>query len=122
MSYCRIDIGEHIYSVPLIDDVTNDGFLDLVVGTLNGQVHVLETKIPYHAMNTWSSFPKNRLNGFTHGVMGVSVPLVERRLLGRADIINRGQRRVTVTPKVHKETENDKEGHNEPPKDEGETP
>ena len=82
---------------------------------------MLETKIPYHSMNTWSSFPKHRLNGFTHGVMGVSVPLVERRLLGRADIINRGQRRVTVTPKIHKETEHNKdsEGHEEPPKDEG---
>jgi hypothetical protein len=34
----RIDIGEHIYRVPLIDDVTGDGMLDLVVGTLNGQV------------------------------------------------------------------------------------
>ena len=97
----RIDIGEHIYSVPLIDDITDDGFLDLVVGTLNGQLHVLETKIPYHAMNSWPSFPKGRLNGFTHGLMGVSVPLVERRLLARADIINRGQRRVTVTPKHH---------------------
>ena len=49
------------------DDVTDDGFLDLVVGTMNGQVLVLETMVPYHSMNTWSSFPKHRFNGFTHG-------------------------------------------------------
>jgi hypothetical protein len=29
----RIDIGEHIYSTPLITDVTGDGKLDMVVGT-----------------------------------------------------------------------------------------
>jgi hypothetical protein len=92
----RIDIGEHIYSVPLIDDVTEDGYLDLVVGTLNGQVHLLETKIPYHPLNTWPSFPKRRLNGFTHGVMGVSFPLEEKRLLARADVINRGKRHIEV--------------------------
>ena len=93
----RIDIGEHIYSVPLIDDITEDGYLDLVVGTLNGQVHLLETRIPYHPMNSWSSFPKNRLNGFTHGVMGVSFPLEEKRLLARADIITRGKRHIDVS-------------------------
>jgi hypothetical protein len=25
-----------------------NGYLDLVVGTLNGQVHLLETTVPYH--------------------------------------------------------------------------
>ena len=85
----RIDLGEHIYSMPLIDDVTGDGNLDLVVGTLNGQVHLLETTIPYHPLNTWTSFPKHRLNSFTHGVMGISVPLEERKLLARADILRK---------------------------------
>lgn len=35
----RLDIGEHIYSTPLIDDVTGDGYLDLLVSTMNGQVY-----------------------------------------------------------------------------------
>lgn len=34
----RIDVGEHIYAMPVLDDITGDGNLDLVVGTMNGQV------------------------------------------------------------------------------------
>lgn len=34
----RIDVGQHVTAIPLIDDVTGDGFLDLVVATMNGQV------------------------------------------------------------------------------------
>ena len=49
---------------------------------MNGQVIVLETTIPYHPMNSWSSFPKYRMNGFTHGIMDISVPLEERKTLG----------------------------------------
>lgn len=82
----RIDIGEHIYSVPLVDDVTGNGFLDVIVGTMNGQVMLLETSVPAHTLNTWTSFPKHRLNGFTHGQIGISIPEVEKRALRYADI------------------------------------
>ena len=82
----RVDIGEHIYSVPLVDDVTGNGFLDVVVGTMNGQVMLLETSVPAHSLNTWTSFPKHRLNGFTHGQMGISIPELEKRALRYADI------------------------------------
>jgi hypothetical protein len=81
----RIDVGEHVYSMPLIDDISQDGFLDLVVGTVNGQVMVLETEIPYHPLNAWSSFPKYRGNGFTHGVSGISVPSTEKEKLRYSD-------------------------------------
>ena len=77
----RIDTGEHIYSMPLVDDVTGDGYMDVILGTMNGQVLVLETLVPYHPMNAWSSFPKDRGNGFTHGATGVSVPLFQKRQL-----------------------------------------
>jgi hypothetical protein len=41
----RIDLGDHIFSTPLVDDVTGDGNLDIVVGTVNGHLHVLETQV-----------------------------------------------------------------------------
>ena len=63
----RIDTGEHIYSMPLADDVTGDGYMDVVIGTMNGEVLVLETLIPYHPMNAWSSFPKDRDKSSCHG-------------------------------------------------------
>ena len=43
-------------SLVSVDDINDDGNLDLLVGTLNGQVHLLETRIPYHPMNSWTSF------------------------------------------------------------------
>lgn len=85
----RIDIGEHVYSMPLVDDLSQDGFLDVIVGTVNGQVLALETEIPYHPLNTWSAFPKYRGNGFTHGVSGISVPAHEKRMLRYADTFRR---------------------------------
>ena len=63
----RIDVGEHLYSMPLLDDVTGDGFLDLVVGTVNGQMMLLESSVPYHPLQAWTAFPRGRGNGFTAG-------------------------------------------------------
>jgi hypothetical protein len=82
----RIDVGEHIYSMPLVDDVSGDGFLDLVVGTMNGHVLMFETSVPYHKLNTWGSFPNGRLNGFTHGQMGISVSDFERDRLKQLEL------------------------------------
>ena len=63
----RIDVGEHLYSMPLLDDVTGDGFLDLVVGTVNGQLLLLESSVPYHPLQACTAFPRGRGNGFTAG-------------------------------------------------------
>jgi hypothetical protein len=38
----------HIHMCIYIYMLIGNGYLDLVVGTLNGQVHLLETTIPYH--------------------------------------------------------------------------
>lgn len=68
--YDRIDVGDHIYATPLLDDVTGDGALDIILGTINGQVLAIETTIPNHPKNAWPSFPKHR-NGFTFGQTGI---------------------------------------------------
>ena len=88
----RIDTGEHIYSMPLVDDVTGDGYMDVILGTMNGQVLVLETLVPYHPMNAWSSFPKDRGNGFTHGATGVSVPLFQKRQFEQVSQVKSGNK------------------------------
>ena len=60
--------------MPLFDDVTGDGYMDMLVGTMNGELLLFETAVPYHPLNSWPSYPKHRLNGFTHGVTGISIP------------------------------------------------
>lgn len=82
----RVDVGEHIVSTPLVDDVSGDGYIDVLLGTVNGEIMLLETKIPYHPLNSWSSFPKGRMNGFTHGQTGISIPELEKRMLKFAEI------------------------------------
>ena len=91
----RVDVGEHIASVPLVDDVSGDGYIDILLGTVNGEIMLLETKIPYHPLNAWPSFPKGRMNGFTHGQTGISIPEVEKRALKFAEI--RGGSFIPVT-------------------------
>jgi len=61
---------------------------------MNGQIMVLETSIAYHPLNAWSSFPNNRMNGFTHGQIGISVPEIEKRNLKYAEI--KGGDNITV--------------------------
>ena len=41
---CRdvIDVGETSYSIPLIDDLSNSGYLSIVLATMNGEVHCFE--------------------------------------------------------------------------------
>ena len=78
--------------MPLVDDVTGDGYMDVILGTMNGQVLVLETLVPYHPMNAWSSFPKDRGNGFTHGATGVSVPLFQKRQFEQVSQVKSGNK------------------------------
>jgi hypothetical protein len=91
----RIDVGEHIYSSPLLDDITGDGYSDLLVGTLNGQVLLFESDEPHDAKNTWASFPNHRANGFSHGHLGVLVTAEEKDRLRQFD--TKGGRNISIS-------------------------
>ena len=39
----------------LADDLDNNGRLDLLVATMNGNVYSLETAAPHHPMKAWTS-------------------------------------------------------------------
>lgn len=42
--------------------------LDLVLGTMNGELMSFGTAVPFHPLNAWASMPNNGgRNGFTHG-------------------------------------------------------
>ena len=45
---CRdvIDLGETSYSMPLVDDLTGNGKMDLVLATMNGVVYAYESWTP----------------------------------------------------------------------------
>lgn len=105
----RIDVGEHIYSTPLIDDVNGDGSLDIVLGTLSGHIHMFATNVAYHPLNAWTSFPKYRGgNGFTHGVTGISIPALEKKLLEYSTV--RGSRQLAVVFDIWDTRKNMKSG------------
>lgn len=50
-----MDIGEQSYSMVLADDLDNNGRMDLLVSTMNGNLYALETAAVYHPMKAWTS-------------------------------------------------------------------
>lgn len=50
-----VDIGELSYSMVLTDDLDNNGRMDLLVSTMNGNIYSLETAAVYHPMKAWTS-------------------------------------------------------------------
>eukprot|EP01012_Entosiphon_sulcatum_P025518 TRINITY_DN3084_c0_g1_i1.p1 TRINITY_DN3084_c0_g1~~TRINITY_DN3084_c0_g1_i1.p1 ORF type:complete len:983 (-),score=210.38 TRINITY_DN3084_c0_g1_i1:28-2955(-) len=75
----KVDIGENSYAMVLADDITNDGFMDLIAATMNGNVYVLSTNTVFHPLKTWASQTQG-LNGFTakEGYMGVMISAPSR--------------------------------------------
>lgn len=55
----KFDIGERIYSQVLIDDVTGNGYLNLIVTTMNGNVLNLGTTVPYDPLKTITGMTPN---------------------------------------------------------------
>ncbi len=54
-----MDIGEQSYSMVLADDLDNNGHMDLLVSTMNGNVYALETSAVYHPMKAWTSVARH---------------------------------------------------------------
>lgn len=59
-----IDLGHASYTQILADDLIGNGKIALVVTTLSGALHVLETKATYTPLKAWPSRPVG-LNGYT---------------------------------------------------------
>lgn len=75
-----------------------NGYLDIIVGTLNGQVYSFETSISAHPLNSWASYPKYRSSsGMTHGSVGISVPEVEKINLRYSAIKVSRSNSITIT-------------------------
>jgi len=62
----KVDIGEPSFSMVLADDLTSNGFLDLLVTTKSGNIYCLGTSIPFHPSKAWLTPNQNR-NGYTAG-------------------------------------------------------
>lgn len=50
-----MDFGEQSYSMVLADDLDQNGRMDLLVSTMNGNLYALETSAAYHPMKSWTS-------------------------------------------------------------------
>ena len=48
-----VDIGETAYASVLADDLDNDGRMDLVLSTMNGNLYCFHTGATYHPLKAW---------------------------------------------------------------------
>eukprot|EP00981_Chlorochromonas_danica_P015296 scaffold11564_cov180-Ochromonas_danica.AAC.6 len=55
-----IDLGAQSYTPVLVDDVTSDGYLDLITTTLEGDLAIYSTTVPAENDRIWNSMPRHR--------------------------------------------------------------
>eukprot|EP00298_Acanthocystis_sp_HF-20_P002965 c13345_g1_i2.p1 GENE.c13345_g1_i2~~c13345_g1_i2.p1 ORF type:complete len:744 (+),score=304.65 c13345_g1_i2:35-2233(+) len=67
-----VDIGEHVYTMVLADDLTGNNKMDLIVTTMNGMIYCLSTDIPYNSLRSWTS-QNFQFNGFSPREGGVAI-------------------------------------------------
>ncbi len=70
----KVDIGENAYGMILVDDVTGNGKLDLIITTMNGNVICLGTDVNHETPATWTS-RENGLPGSIQRSDALSVTL-----------------------------------------------
>lgn len=95
----RIEVDGSMKTSPLLDDVTNDGYLDIILTSLNGEIAIYETTIPFHSSNIWNSFPKDHGKSFTFGDISISISNEDKLKLKKFEYAN-GQElsiRFTIT-------------------------
>lgn len=79
----RLTIGSPMTASPLLEDVTGDGYTDLVVSTLTGEVLVFATSTEHSSAVTWASFPRNRGLSFSVGDLAIVISQDEKQRLKR---------------------------------------
>ena len=48
-----LDLGEVSYTPVLIEDLDDNGKMDFIVATMNGNLFCIETSVPSHPLKTW---------------------------------------------------------------------
>lgn len=48
-----MDVGETAYASVLADDLDNDGKMDLVLSTMNGNLYCFHSTASYHPLKSW---------------------------------------------------------------------
>ena len=67
-------MGEHSYTQVLADDLTGNGYLDLLLSTMNGNLYCFETDTSYAPLRTWRSANQGRnVHHLRDGYHGVSI-------------------------------------------------
>ena len=64
----KVDIGEHVYAAVMAEDLSEDGMLELIVGTMSGNVMAFATDTPYHPLNSQPQFPMGTCRRASHAV------------------------------------------------------
>mmetsp|Transcript_10915 Transcript_10915/g.23292 ORF Transcript_10915/g.23292 Transcript_10915/m.23292 type:complete len:367 (+) Transcript_10915:3-1103(+) len=77
----KVDVGEHAYAQVLADDLTGNGKMDLLLGTMNGNLYCFETNTVYHPMRSWRSQVQGR-NVFEQREGHLGIELRRRQLRG----------------------------------------
>eukprot|EP00823_Brevimastigomonas_motovehiculus_P004817 TRINITY_DN3294_c0_g1_i1.p1 TRINITY_DN3294_c0_g1~~TRINITY_DN3294_c0_g1_i1.p1 ORF type:complete len:840 (-),score=130.77 TRINITY_DN3294_c0_g1_i1:99-2618(-) len=62
----KIDLGEESYSMVLVDDILDNGRMQLLVSTMSGNIFCFATNIPSHPLKSWRfQFPSINGNAFS---------------------------------------------------------
>ena len=64
-----IDFSEHSYAAVLVDDINNDGLLELIFSSMNGNIYAVRTKAPFHPLLSWTNGGMVTYRKDFHGVL-----------------------------------------------------